>query len=640
MPVNTIPQRCLGAACPECTSSAGAGFHKCAGSTTEPCCTCFASTLTIDHVALPATSLPPDIDRWNISVSWNAATGRWDGTAFNSTTSGDVEIYIERVDGDCYLKIVSDVLDLDEEWVLDGLAETCRTLHFTTTLSDGSTIVINGNTTHEVGCPSDDPPPCCTTLCCEPGACFELLVSGTLIATNPDTSTDSETFEVTLAFDEATSFGDALGRCASSAINSSAEFELTGQTWHVDVIASFVGRTLVVLSQAYIGTIFHAAATQLYSVDLHEPGTECSTLGLTEEDTSGYGYPVSEPPFATMSLAMDAATEIVPDTDCVPTPSPCAIYPRCLTFRMSEATNDDCTECDDFNLPVNTLIRAIGTCTWFGQSYASGHCIADAGGFSGRWVLGYDDDSETWTLSFIIYDAVAVAIGALVVYELVGDATTAFPKQLTFLSGSGDCNWPSTIFLNACSSGNFLYGACCEDGDSTGIVICSEMLASDCTSVGGTFLGVGTRCFLEGCSACSDECNTFCDTYTLTFEIAAPIGCGVFPNTLCSSTLTRDPGCTWLNASDCYPDDYPVDSWAFSLTIDTATSPPTRTLTATWTDGTDSISFTAVSAVGYCEAPTVNFEITSWASTFCGGDDPLSYTIRKTQLAGCPEFLP
>jgi hypothetical protein len=404
------------------------------------------------------------------------------------------------------------------------------------------------------------------------------------------------------------------------------------------------GRNLYVMAAAYIGSLPLAAVRQVYGVTFHEIQTGCAALALTLLDTTQLWSYVNGDcwPGTKGTLTLDTAAEIVPDTECRPQPSPCASFPRCLVFGIAGVTDDECGECQDFRSPSIVLYRNPGKCVWYGNVITGGSCLAAAGATHGQWVLVFNIDTATWTLSFVVLNALNEPIGVLVTYKLVGDSALRFPKALALESFSDACQtWPVSIQLMPCNIGNLTYGACCRTEEKVATIVCEETTQVVCQQLFGLFLGANTRCALEGCGGCAypGPCSAFCDQYELALRLFGAACWTAWWDAIVAAaplvvllTQVGDPtdDCTWT---------YLDGPWDISLTINTGTTPRTWTLQINYNSGEEQFSLTAV-AVAFCNAPNIGgFAVTAFSSVgMCEEDPPSSYLIQLAQWSGCPEF--
>lgn len=299
--------------------------------------------------------------------------------------------------------------------------------------------------------------------------------------------------------------------------------------------------------------------------------------------------------------------------------------PLCIEFHFTGVTNGTCTDCDDFNLihvgtPETTttffVTRATSSCAYLGTLFDTDVCVSASGGASAQWVLVYNNSTTTWTLSFVVYDSGGTAIGTLVNYSLV-DATSLFPKTLSLDSGTG-CNWPADVEIRACS-GDPHFGACCQTVSSVGIQVCGEDRESNCDDLGGTFLGVGTDCYREGCSDCHfpEDCRLYSNQYRIVATgVTGTCAAQINGSVVLIGGGSVGGGCEWTGSNAAWS--------SIVLTVDGATTPPTWNVLGTGVDG----SIGTFSGQAYCDAETVLLTFGSFVpGTFCGGTDFTNATV-------------
>jgi hypothetical protein len=182
---------------------------------------------------------------------------------------------------------------------------------------------------------------------------------------------------------------------------------------------------------------------------------------------------------------------------------------------------------------------------------------------------------------------------------------------------------------------------CCQTSETVGLSVCEEMTPNECAQLGGLFLGVNTRCHLEGCGGCTypGPCSAFCDQYRFQLRLFSA-ACwtawwtnvvGDFPLDVVLERVQASAGaCEWV---------WGDAVWNITLTLNTGTTPRTWTIQVNQTDGDSGFSLTAV-ATAFCNAPNIGgFAVTAFSSTLaCEDAPPTGYYIQLFQWSGCPPF--
>lgn len=604
-----------------------------------------------------------------LSLSWIVSL------AFNGVTVGSAELYLEQVAGQCYMVLQSDILGFpvgsELRWETTGTSEDCRKLTFVEEItgtgvgtSTAGTIRVSGGQFLEIPTVAQ-----CFPQCCVPYVCYQVVVNGTVevydtSATGTAPSTiGSANFQATVLLNDSEVYNLPYvpppypSLCNLEGV---ADAELDDVLPCVDgVIAPATGESIVSVGALIYGnTLYLQANTKTYASARHDvryaispslkPGDICSerTLsllpsqdpqpGLAGDQYFGLCFDTTDSSTAGIRVTISSVSTLAVEagTSCVQLEGECARRPPCFVFIVRGVTDDACTECETFN-QLYILHRQLGTCTYYGTSFISGLCLSYYGAASGRWVGVLDPDTNGFVLEFVLYDVNDEPIGVVVSYTTtVGtDGSTVF--VLSYVSAVAGClDWPAEIFMEVCNDVNRSWGACCVAAS----YVCDNMTEQECTSISGTFLGNGTRCWLEGCTLCSIACNTFCDEYSLAMTFSVP-ACWVTEAVDMTCVLVRNGSgggdCTWYFTSSA--------GWTLTLTVDTSVSPPTRTLVGAYVDPMDptrTINFTAVGQDAYCEAENVLLLITAWSSANILCAQPTTYSILLTQSTGCPGFLP
>lgn len=711
MPVNTLPVRCP-STCPECqvTVEGDLIFHRCeecgngddtgtagTGTSQSGCCSCIPQYMYVEFIPEPLATdepgtneenpfLPPLLERRRIVFGigvWNDNTISWTAAlAVNGQAiiGAEAEMYIERVADQCYFVLRSDYLGYpigsEKKWAFSGTSEACRIMSFIEhvtgtgagTSSEG-TLRVSGGQFLENPIVQQ-----CYPACCIPYVCYQLTVSGTVevFDTNTEEVYGSAPFEGTIVFSDSEIWNTIYDpRYASlCTLQGVANAELGANLPCYDgVVSPATGQPIVAISGTIYGDTLYVTANargyvssyyrQKYLINPSlRPGNECTsrTVSLisTFAESSGlagdefYGTCVDGVNSATAGVRAYITSisdlEIHAGTACEINDGPCARRTACYVFTPRGVTDGTCTECGDFRNELVEIYRELGTCTYYGVIQTAGHCISELGGTSGQWVAVYNPDTDTLTLTYVIYDASDQPIGSAVIYSTspVGTATDTV-LSLSKVSSTGDCTWPDIIVLLQCNTTNTRWGACCETPSSaSGLIICDMMTEAECEALDGNFLGEGTRCALEGCTECEVDCNTFCDVYELDVTINhAPCTSGLAGVVF---DIERDVGgigpCKWYGEFGA--------ALTAEMTVDTSTTPPTRTIHCVGlADDTNTVfEFDLVPSPNnyYCDNVEIPLTITNW--NWVSGDpdlcttppNPGDYSIRIRPKTNCPEL--